>query len=309
MQIIFAGTPDFAVKTLDALHNSKHQIVAVYCQPDKPSGRGKILSSCAVKKYAQKHNLAIFQPQYLTDEKIHKQLQNHNADIMIVVAYGHILPKNIINQPKYGCLNIHASLLPRWRGAAPIQRAIIAGDKKTGISIIKINEKLDSGDILLKVDYTLNLNDTYATVHNKLAEIGANNINTVIDNLENIKPSKQKQDLATYAKKITKEDTWINWNDSAINIERMINAFNPKPIAKCKIQTLKFNNKNFGILKAKATKKQHNKNPGEVYDIDKNSCYIATGNGLLELQIVQLEGKKAITIKDFNNAYTLQKLS
>lgn len=309
MRIIFAGTPDFAVRTLNSLQNSKHKIVAVYCQPDRPCGRGKVLSSCAVKQYAQQHNLKIFQPQNITNEDTLKQLIQHNADIIIVVAYGQILSKSIINQTKYGCLNIHGSLLPRWRGAAPIQRAIIAGDKKTGISIIKINEKLDSGDILFKKQCAINTNDNYEHIHNKLAQMGADTINKVIDNLENIKPIKQKENLVTYAKKINKEEIWINWNNSAFDIERMINAFNPRPIAKCRAQSLQFNNKSLGILKAKASKYYHNKNSGEVYDVDKNSCYIATGNGLLELQIVQLEGKKAVNIKDFNNAYTLQKLS
>lgn len=309
MQIIFAGTPNFAVETLHSLYNSKNEIVAVYCQPDKPRGRGKKISACPVKVYAKENNLNVFQPTDLSDKKVYEQLKEHNADIMVVVAYGKILPKNIIHQPKYGCLNIHASLLPRWRGASPIQSAILSGDKKTGISIIKISEELDAGDVLLQLECDINANDNYSILHDKLAKLGADNINNVINNIANIKPIKQQQSLVSYAKKISKNDAWINWNDSAINIQKMINAFNPKPIAKCKAKAKQFNNKNLGILKAKVSKKINKNKPGEVNYIDKNSCYVATGDGLLELEIIQLEGKKPSNIKDFNNAYNLQKLS
>ena len=309
MQIIFAGTPYFSVTVLAAIHNSNHEIVAVYCQPDRARDRGKIISPCAVKIYAKENNLPVFQPQNFLDADVQNKLFQHNADIMVVVAYGQILPKAALEIPKFGCLNIHASILPRWRGAAPIQRAILAGDKETGVAIMQMNEKLDAGDILLQTKCSIFDNDTAQSLHDKLSKIGAQDIVKALDNLNNLTPSIQQENAITYAKKLSKQEAWIDWSKSATEIERMIRAFIPYPIAQCHAQSLQFENKTLRILAAEVIKSIHNSKPGEIISLDKGLCEVATGKGSLKLKSVQLSGKKIVSIRDFNNAYSLQKLS
>jgi len=309
LKIIFAGTPDFSVKTLDALNNSEHEIVAVYCQPDRPKGRGKVMSACPVKVYAQEHNLPTFQPQNFHDSETQIELADHNVDTMVVVAYGQILPKAVLDTPKLGCLNIHASLLPRWRGAAPIQRAILAGDNETGVAIMQMNEGLDTGDVLLEKKCTILPTDTAESLHDKLAIIGAQSILEALNNLADLTPVPQESDGITYAQKLNKKEAWIDWSQSAVEIGRMIRAFNPYPIAQCQAQSLQFEDKTLRILEAAVVESNHNKKPGEVINLEKGLCEVATGKGSLLLKSVQLSGKKATLIKDFNNAYSLQKLS
>ena len=185
MKIIFAGTPEFSVSALEALIDAGHEIVGVYCQPDRPKGRGRILTACPVKEKALELDLTVYQPENLRDSSAQKTLKNLGADVMIVVAYGQILPLEVLESPKYGCLNIHASLLPRWRGAAPIQRAILAGDKQTGVGIMQMNEGLDTGDVLLEKICNISDTDTAQTLHNKLATLGADAIVEALENINN----------------------------------------------------------------------------------------------------------------------------
>ena len=309
MRIIFAGTPDFSVEALDALNQSTHEVVAVYCQPDRPKGRGKILSACPVKDYAEGHNLPVLQPTNFQDENVQAELASFDADVMVVVAYGQILPKLALETPKLGCLNIHASLLPRWRGAAPIQRAILAGDDETGVGIMQMNAGLDTGDVLLENKCTITDHDSAKSLHDKLATMGAESILEVLDNFDSIEPVKQSEDGATYAKKLSKNEAWIDWDQSAVEIDQQIRAFNPYPIAQTNASSDKFENKVLRILSATVTNQTTNKLPGEIISCDKEGCLVATGNGALSLTTVQLAGKKALDIKDFTNAYNLQKLS
>ncbi len=308
MKIIFAGTPEFSVSVLTALINAGHNIVGVYCQPDRPKGRGRVLTPCPVKTQALEYNLPVLQPESLKDEEAQTELKNLNAAVMVVVAYGQILPKEVLQMPQYGCLNIHASLLPRWRGAAPIQRAILAGDKTTGIGIMQMNEGLDTGAILLEKTCAITNTDTAQSLHDKLASLGANAIVTALKNLKNLSPTPQNKTEVTYAKKLKKDEAWINWTQSATQINRQIRAFNPYPIAQTNATSDKFNEKTLRILSATAINNNHNSQPGEIIKHDKKECLVATGDGILSLKTVQLSGKKALNITDFSNAYMLTKL-
>ncbi|CAC9554069.1 Methionyl-tRNA formyltransferase (EC 2.1.2.9) [uncultured Gammaproteobacteria bacterium] len=308
MKIIFAGTPEFSVSVLTALINAGHNIVGVYCQPDRPKGRGRVLTPCPVKTQALEYNLPVLQPESLKDEEAQTELKNLNATVMVVVAYGQILPKEVLQIPQYGCLNIHASLLPRWRGAAPIQRAILAGDKTTGIGIMQMNEGLDTGAILLEKTCAITNTDTAQSLHDKLASLGADAIITALKNLKNLSPTPQNKTEVTYAKKLKKDEAWINWTQSATQINRQIRAFNPYPIAQTNATSDKFNEKTLRILSATAINNNHNGQPGEIIKHDKKECLVATGDGILSLKTVQLSGKKALNITDFSNAYTLTKL-
>ncbi|BBB22915.1 methionyl-tRNA formyltransferase [Abyssogena phaseoliformis symbiont OG214] len=308
VRIVFAGTPEFSVGVLEALINAKHDIVSVFCQPDRPKGRGRVLTACPVKIKALEHNLNVFQPENLKDEKIQQTLAELNANVMVVVAYGQILPTKILNIPKYGCLNIHGSLLPRWRGAAPIQRAILAGDKTTGIGIMQMNEGLDTGDILLEKTCPITLTDTAQSLHNKLAKLGSNAIIETLNNLDNLSSTVQSENNITYAKKLKKDEAWIDWTQSAIQINRQIRAFNPYPIAQTHASSNRFDTKVLRILSASVVMVGSNHNPGSIIKHNKETCIVATGDGALSLETLQLSGKKVLNIKDFSNAYNLTKL-
>lgn len=308
MRIIFAGTPEFSVPILDAILQEKHQVVGVYCQPDRPKGRGRILTACPVKTYAAAHNLTVYQPDNFKDKSTQQQMARLEAEVMVVVAYGQILPPAILAMPNYGCLNIHASLLPRWRGAAPIQRAILAGDTKTGISIMQMDAGLDTGDVLLEKTCAIADTDTAQTLHDKLATLGAEAIIEALKNRDHLSPIIQKKSGVTYAKKLTKSEAWIDWGQTAMQINQKIRAFNPYPIAQTYADSDKFTAKVLRILSASSINHAHNKNPGEVVKCTQGVCYVATADGVLRLEKVQLSGKKAIDIKDFTNAYTLTRL-
>ena len=305
MRVIFAGTPEFSVGILEALNQAGYELVGIYCQPDRPKGRGRVLTACPVKQKALKLNLPVFQPESLKDKIVQQQLSALNADVMVVVAYGQILPKAVLDTPKYGCLNIHASLLPRWRGAAPIQRAIISGDRQTGIGIMQMNEGLDTGDILLEKTCDILESDTAQSLHNKLAILGAQGITTALTNLNTLLPIVQNEDGATYAKKLSKDEAWIDWNKTAVEINQQIRAFNPYPIAQANASSDKFESKVLRILSACVMDEKYHQKPGEIIEYSKGVCIVATGDGALSLEKVQLAGKKAVDIKDFTNAYTL----
>ncbi len=309
MRVLFAGTPEFSVGVLEALITADHEIVGVYCQPDRPKGRGRMLSACPVKETALEHDLAVFQPESLKDETAQQALASLNAEVMVVVAYGQLLPKVVLEAPKYGCLNIHASLLPRWRGAAPIQRAILAGDKQTGVGVMQMNEGLDTGDILLEKICDISDTDTAQSLHDKLAILGAQAIVEAIKSINNLSPTVQSEEGVTYAKKLSKDEAWIDWVQSAVQINRQIRAFNPYPIAQARAKSDKFDDKVLRLLSASVIDKTYNAKPGEVVECGKGVCIVATNSGALSLEQVQLAGKKASSIKDFTNAYNLTKLS
>jgi methionyl-tRNA formyltransferase len=308
MRIIFAGTPDFSVGVLEALITAGHEIKGIYCQPDRPKGRGRVLTACPVKEKALEHNLEVFQPESLKDESAQQTLASLNADIMVVVAYGQLLPKIVLETPKYGCLNIHASLLPRWRGAAPIQRAILAGDKQTGVGVMQMNEGLDTGDILLEKTCDISDDDTAQSLHNKLSILGSQAIVEALNSIDELTPAIQNEAGITYAKKLTKEEAWIDWSKSAVQINQQIRAFNPYPIAQTHAQSDKFEGKVLRILSATVIGKAYDAKPGEVIECVKGACHVATGDGVLSLEQVQLAGKKVANIKDFTNAYQLTNL-
>ena len=309
MRIVFAGTPEFAVESLAILHKSNHEIVAVYCQPDRPKGRGKVLSACPVKLYAEENNLLVIQPEDFSELENQERFALLKSDVMVVAAYGQILPKKTLQTPRLGCLNIHASLLPRWRGAAPIERAILAGDKETGISIMQMNEGLDTGNVLLEKKYLISEFETSQTLTDNLSSLGADTIIEALSNLSDLKARPQNNNNASYAKKILKNEAQIDWNQSAETISRIIRAFNPRPIAQTNAKAKQFENNVLRITEAEVIQDKTIQAPGTIIEYGKGFCYVATANGVLSLKKVQLAGKKEVSIKDFNNAYQLIELS
>ncbi|MCS5616188.1 MAG: methionyl-tRNA formyltransferase [Candidatus Marinimicrobia bacterium] len=309
MRIVFAGTPEFAVESLAILHKSNHEIIAVYCQPDRPKGRGKVLSVCPVKLYAEENNLLVIQPEDFSELENQERFALLKPDVMVVAAYGQILPKNTLQTPRFGCLNIHASLLPRWRGAAPIERAILAGDKETGISIMQMNEGLDTGNVLLEKKHLISDFETSHSLTDSLSSIGASAIIETLAHLSDLEPKPQNNIDAIYAKKITKSESQIDWNQSAETISRIIRAFNPRPIAQTNAKAKQFENNVLRITEAEVIQDKTIQSPGTIIEYGKGFCYVATANGVLSLKKVQLAGKKEVSIKDFNNAYQLIELS
>lgn len=296
LRIIFAGTPDFAARHLQALIQSEHQIVGVYSQPDRPAGRGKKLKASEVKELALEHNLPVFQPQSLKNDEALAELTSLNADIMIVVAYGLILPKAILEAPRLGCLNVHGSILPRWRGAAPIQRAIWAGDKQTGVTIMQMDEGLDTGDMLHISRCPISTTETSASLYTKLAELGPDALIETINKLANgeITPEPQNDELANYAKKLSKEEADIDWSMSALQIERNIRSFNPWPICFTQMggQTVKIHQAQVLLQSG---------DPGQILSSDKNGVVVACGEHALCITQLQPQGKKPMAINDFLN--------
>ena len=296
LRIIFAGTPDFAARHLQALIQSEHQIVGVYSQPDRPAGRGKKLKASEVKALALEHNLPVFQPQSLKNDEALAELTSLNADIMIVVAYGLILPKAILEAPRLGCLNVHGSILPRWRGAAPIQRAIWAGDKQTGVTIMQMDEGLDTGDMLHISRCPISTTETSASLYTKLAELGPDALIETINKLANgeITPEPQNDELANYAKKLSKEEADIDWSMSALQIERNIRSFNPWPMCFTQMggQTVKIHQAQVMLQSG---------DPGQILSSDKNGVVVACGEHALCITQLQPQGKKPMAINDFLN--------
>lgn len=301
LNIIFAGTPDFAATHLQALLNSEHNVIAIYTQPDKPAGRGKKLQASPVKQLAEAHHIPVYQPKSLRKEEAQAELQALNADVMVVVAYGLILPEVVLKAPKYGCLNVHGSLLPRWRGAAPIQRSIWAGDTETGVTIMQMDIGLDTGDMLHKVTTPILATETSASLYAKLAELAPPALLEVLNGLTSgqFKPEKQQDEQANYAEKLTKEEAKLDWNMTACQLERNIRAFNPAPMA---YLTLMVNEVEERIKVYQAEVLPHqDKTVGTVLAVNKNGIQIATQQGVLNITQLQPAGKKPMSVQDFLN--------
>ena len=303
LSLIFAGTPDFSVPALEALIASRHRVLAVYTQPDRPAGRGQQVTMSAVKQCALRHQLPIEQPPTLKDAAAVERLAQWSADLMIVVAYGLLLPKAVLEIPRLGCVNIHASLLPRWRGAAPIQRAIQAGDKETGVTIMQMDVGLDTGPMLLERVTPVGPRETAATLHDRLATLGAEAIVEAIDAIAaaTATPRAQPQDGATYASKIRKEEASIDWTLPAIEIDRLVRAFNPWPIAETR-----WNGQQLRVWEASPLGIQTSAAPGTVIATSAAGIDVATGDGVLQLTRVQAAGRKAMPAADFLKANRLE---
>lgn len=300
MKIIFAGTPQFAASALSALLN-EHQVIAALTQPDRPSGRGMQLTSSPVKDLAIQNGLTVLQPTTLKTVEAQQAIIALNADIMVVAAYGLILPREVLQIPRLGCLNIHASLLPRWRGAAPIQRAILAGDTETGITIMQMDEGLDTGDMLLKKVCHVTPNDTAETLHDKLAILGAQAIKEVLQKLEHgaLGSERQNAQLATYATKLTKAEAQLDWRLTAEQLERAVRGYFPFPIAHTVIKGIPIKVLRASLKDGKADI------PGTVIAVDKEQVLVACGRGLLALEVLQKPGGKALPVAQFIQGFPI----
>jgi methionyl-tRNA formyltransferase len=302
LKIIYAGTPDFAVPALQALIDSGHQVVAVYTQPDRPAGRGRKVQFGPVKQLAVEAGIAVEQPVSLKNPDAQQKLSAYNCDVMVVAAYGLILPQAVLDTPRNGCLNIHGSILPRWRGAAPIQRAIQAGDKETGVTIMQMAAGLDTGDMLLKTKRSITETDTGQTIHDRLANDGAVALLKVLEQIQlgKLSPEVQDDTLTTYAHKLNKAEAEIDWTLSAQQIDRTIRAFNPWPVA----FTL-FNGNPLRIFMSKVSQMSTSEQAGTVIDESPEGISVATGDGVLSFSRLQLPGKKAMDVRDFLNGQSL----
>lgn len=299
--IIFAGTPEFSVPTLEALLHSSHRVVAVYTQPDRPAGRGRQITPSPVKRVALQHEIPVEQPLTLKEASAVEQLASYDADLMVVVAYGLLLPQTVLDTPRHGCINVHASLLPRWRGAAPIQRAILAGDTETGVTIMQMNAGLDTGPMLLKRAIPIGPLDTSATLHDELARLGAQALLETLDSLPAITPQLQPEEGVTYAQKIRKEEARIDWSRDAFEIDRQVRAFNPWPVAETTWQ-----GQQLRIWEATPTQTTHDSAPGTVIRCTSEGVEVGAGRGTLTLKRVQLAGRSAMSAAQFLNAHPLQ---
>lgn len=305
MKIIFMGTPDFAVYTLDELHKAGHDIKLVITQPDKPRGRSGKLAPSPVKSYAIEHDMEVYQPKRIREKGAIEHLRKYDADIMVVAAFGQILPEEILNMPPFGCINVHASLLPKYRGAAPIQWAILNGEEKTGVTIMQMGVGLDDGDIILTKEVTLDGTETGGELFDSLALIGAKACVEAIDLIEegNITLIPQEEDKATHVGMINKALGHINWNDSADKIERYIRGLNPWPSA-----YTTYNGKNLKIWKShvvigdevnSSDIRLEEFKAGMICLVNKKSIWVRTGDGILSLDEIQLEGKKRMDVASF----------
>lgn len=303
MNIVFMGTPDFAVESLKNLIKH-HNVVAVISQPDKPKGRGKKLVNTPIKQFALDNGIkAIYQPEKIKDESFLQTLKDFNADLFVVVAYGQILSEDVLNIPKYGCINVHGSLLPKYRGAAPIQWSIINGEQKTGVTIMYMEKGLDSGDMILKEEITIEKTETYKTLHDKMSIVGANALIKAIDLIEKgeANPKKQNHDEATYAPMITKETGHINWDNTSVNIINLIRGLNPIPMA----YTI-YKDEPFKILEAEEIT-GYEGNIGEIVDILKDGFVVKTKDSAVIIKQIQAKGGKKMKTSDYLRGHTIEK--
>jgi len=305
MKIIYAGTPDFAVPALQALLDSEHTVIAVYTQPDRPAGRGRKLTASPVKNLALENGLRVLQPNSFREQQARDELQALQADVLVVAAYGLILPDSILNAPRYGGINIHASLLPRWRGAAPIQRAIQAGDENTGVTIMQMARGLDTGDMLLKRETAITSSDTGSSVHDRLAELGAEAIVTTLTKLEQgeLQPEPQDEALATYARKLSKQEANIDWSKPAAEIVRQVMAFNAWPVAQTMWQGKVLRIWSATVGETPTDARQAQAQAGTVIsESPELGIQVAAATGSVYLTQIQVPGKKPMSARDFLNS-------
>lgn len=297
MRIVFAGTPEFAAEHLKALLDSPYEIVAVYTQPDRPAGRGQKLMPSAVKALAVAHGVPVLQPQTLRNAEAQAELAALQPDLMVVVAYGLILPQAVLDIPRLGCINSHASLLPRWRGAAPIQRAVEAGDTESGVTVMRMEAGLDTGPMLLKVATPISAEDTGGSLHDRLAQMGPPAVVQAIAGLADgsLQGEVQNDALATYAHKLNKDEARLDWRRPAVELERLIRAFNPWPVCHSTLD-----GESVKVLAANAAAGKGE--PGEILSASKDGLVVACGDQALSLTRLQLPGGKALSFSDLFNS-------
>ncbi|WP_036188017.1 methionyl-tRNA formyltransferase [Marinimicrobium agarilyticum] len=297
LRIVFAGTPNFAAHHLKALLASDHQLVGVYTQPDRPAGRGKKLQASPVKQLALDAGLPVYQPDSLKSEAAQAELATLDADLMVVVAYGLLLPKAVLDTPRLGCINVHASLLPRWRGAAPIQRAIEAGDTESGVTIMQMDVGLDTGAMLVKARCPIEATDTAGDLHDRLIELGGPALLEAVTQLATgtAQPEPQDDNLSNYAPKITKAEAALDWQRPATELERQVRAFTPFPICHTRLNDQK---DPIRVWQASTLPHRNDQTPGEVAEVTKDAVVVACGEGALALKKLQLPGKKAMPVAD-----------
>jgi len=297
------GTPDFAVGTLEEIIKAGHEVVLVVTQPDKPRGRSGALQFPPVKECAVTYGIEVFQPKKIREEENVEFLRKYNADIIVVAAFGQLLPKSILEMPKYGCINVHASLLPKYRGAAPIQWSIINGDAVTGVTIMQMDIGMDTGDMIAKREVVIGEEETGGGLFDKLAEVGAKLCVDTMVEIENGRATRipQNHEEATHVSMISKELGNIDWNKSAAEIERLVRGLNPWPSAYTKLD-----GKTFKIWKAKVVDKMTDAAPGSIVKLEKDVLEVQTGAGVLSLLEVQLEGKKRMEVDAFLRGYKVE---
>lgn len=294
MNIIFMGTPEFATSALSTLINSKHKVVAVFSQRPKAKGRGMYITQSPVHRLASEHNIQVYTPVTLRNEEADQLISSIDADIIVVTAYGFIIPKNILESKKYGCLNIHPSKLPKYRGAAPLQRTIIDGNDSTAVCIMKMDEGLDTGDIMMKKEFPISDKITFKELHDECAQIGADLLLQVLDNIDNIKPRKQSEEGVVYAHKLSKEESKINWHESSFAIDCKVRGMNPWPGV-----YFEYQGKKIKIIEAEYLNIEHKYDPGLILNNGSKFFEIACGQGVLRIFRLQSEGKKAMDARDW----------
>ena len=306
MKIIFMGTPDFSVGTLEALVEAGHEVVLAVTQPDKPKGRGKEMQYTPVKECALKHAIPVFQPRRVREPECIEELRKYDADIMVVVAFGQILPKEILEMCTYGCVNVHASLLPKYRGSAPIQWAIIEGEEVTGVTTMQMDEGIDTGDMLLKTEIPIEPKETGGSLFDKLAQAGAELCVETLEALQNgtVTPIPQGETTTAYAKMLDKQLGDINWNKTAVEIERLIRGLTPWPSA-----YTNWNEKVMKIWDAEVSDidvEMEDAKPGTIVKVEKDAFYVQTGEGLLKVCELQIPGKKRMDAGAFLRGYQVK---
>jgi methionyl-tRNA formyltransferase len=303
MKIVFAGTPDFALPVLQVLLDSSHEVAAVYSQPDRPSGRGRRLTESPVKRLASRHAIPVCQPGTFRDRDAQVTLDAFRADLMVVVAYGLILPPAVLAMPRLGCINVHASLLPRWRGAAPIQRAILAGDRETGVCLMQMDSGLDTGPVLASATCPIEPDDTGGRLHDRLSVMGAQLLKENLDRIARGELESRVQDdsQASYADKLEKAEAMIDWTISAEQIARQVRAFNPWPVAETR-----YSGRQLRIWEARPVAMMTQQPPGRVLAAGKAGIDVACGVGALRILAVQLAGARQVPVIDFINAHPVE---